>query len=192
MALKINFNLCEGGSCDELTFTELTGAYDATTNDGGWGNPNPEIGDAESVELVITYPDGSSSDPIDLSSLFPSTNKELELIIDATDVGLTKFPDGVYTVTYTVVVNDGGEVTYSKTCYFFFDCSAQCCVDKLFAKVKTTDCKDCKNSKLDFAVEAQAYLTAARSAVNCGNIATAKENLKKVQYMCNLEKCKSC
>lgn len=187
MSLLLDFNLCEESSCDELTFTELTGS--GTT---GWSGSNPDTSEATFATLSLIFPNGTTSSTIDLISLFPSSNDETEFIVTTALAGVTEFEDGVYTATYTVVVNNSGEVTYSKTCYFYFDCKASCCVDKLFAKVRPTDCHNCENSKLKFAIEAAGYLQAAKFSIKCGNVTMAKENLKKVQYMCNYENCKSC
>ncbi len=182
MALTLNFDVDQCGKCDEFTFTELTG--DGLT---GWGTPNPGLGDAANATLTIRFPDNSQVD-FDLSANFPTDDTDLELIVSMTDLGFTgKFPDGVYLFSYTVELEDGD--IYIKQCYVYFDCQAKCCVDKLFAKIKSTDCSDCNNSKAKQAYEADAYLKGARNAVSCGKPNQAKELLSKVEYLCNLEKC---
>ena len=97
-----------------------------------------------------------------------------------------KFPDGVYLFTYNVVV-DGD--SYTKSCYVLFDCQAKCCVDKLFAKIKSTDCGNCSESKLRQAYDADAFLKAAENAASCGKLTQAKELLSKVEFLCNNENC---
>jgi hypothetical protein len=188
MALQLDFNICQE-ACDSLVFTETTGAYSAD-NTGGWNNASTEsIGDVATAVLEITFPDGTElATPLDISATFPTADEDVELVIDSTDVGVTgDFEDGVYIFRYTVTMDDDTE--YTKACYIFLSCQADCCVDKLYAKITTTTCKDCSNSKLAFANEAFGYLKAAKSKAGCGDITGATELLEKVQYMCNLERC---
>lgn len=180
MSLKLNFNISQC-QCDEFTYTETTGSG---TN--GWGSPNPGLGDAESAELVIKFPDDSEVE-FDLSANFPTDDDQLEAIISMSDLSLSgKFPDGIYLFTYNVVV-DGD--SYTKSCYVLFDCQAKCCVDKLFAKIKSTDCGNCSESKLRQAYDADAFLKAAENAASCGKLTQAKELLSKVEFLCNNENC---
>lgn len=187
MALQLDFNICQDG-CDTLVFTETTGAYSAD-NLTGWGAPNPLVSDAANAVLFITFPDGTElTTPLDILGTFPTTDDTVELVINPEDVGLTgDFDDGVYIFRYTVDLAD--ESQYTKACYVFLTCQADCCVDKLYAKVTTTDCRDCENSKQAFAFEADGYLKAAKSHAGCGNITMAKALLAKVNYMCNQVNC---
>jgi hypothetical protein len=187
MALALNFNVCQE-ECDTLVFTELTGEY-SSSNTGGWNDASTEyIGDVASATLTIIYPDGTSSDPFDMYPTFPSKTEDTELEIASTDLGLTgDFDDGVYTFTYTVTMED--TTVYTKTCYIFLSCTVDCCVDRLFARISPTDCKDCKDSTMAFALEALGFLLGAKARANCGEISAAAALLAKVQYMCNLTRC---
>ena len=191
MALALKFDIsCDG--CDTLLFTELTGEY-SVSNTTGWNDASTAlIADITAATLDITYPDGSVLEtPIDLYPAIPTIDTTLEVEITNTDVGLTtNFPDGLYTFLYTATNgNTDPETVYTKSCNVFLTCNAECCVGKLYARVTTTDCRDCRNSNLSFAIEADGFLEAAKNAARCGDSSKATQLLEKVQYMCNLVRC---
>jgi hypothetical protein len=185
MALQLNFTICQG-ECDELIFTDTTGLYEATENPGGYGDVNPVTGDFTNPTLTLEDLSGGIT-TINLPAGFPTSNTAFYY----THTLAGDLVDGVYIVTYTITDSSGGsEVDYSKSCYKLFTCQADCCIQKLYAKVSTDDCATCNDSVLSKAVEAEAFLKGAKANALCGEITMATSLLKKVQYMCTASNCK--
>lgn len=212
MALELKFNLCQSSTCTRLVFTDQTGAYNAITNTTGYDElaeivANPATTDFETAELEITTPDnsvytfdttgslisGPFYDPLFPGDTFPNADPEIEYYIGASDLGYGsgKLKDGIYKAVYTIQIGGDLPQTYTVTKYFLFTCLAECCVDKLYAKI-TPDCDCEKDSKLQTAIKADGYLCAAKSALACGKINLAIQLLKKVEYICANLNCKCC
>jgi len=182
MALEIDFNLCQD-ACDELVFTETTGAYDAVSNPTGYGAPNAETTDMAAPTLTLEDSSGNVT-TLNIGVNFPSSDTSYSYTIS---LG-SELTDGIYTATYTVVDNSE-DVTYTKTVYLFFTCQVDCCIDRLYARVTDDSCADCNKSALQLATEADAFLCSAKAAARCGNRTRATKLLKKVQYLCNFNNC---
>jgi len=143
MALELKINVTSNK--DSFTFFETTCAYDAVTNDTGWGTPNPETTDATSATLYITQPGNTTvTDTIDLSTYFPVDDgtgikyfqTQLE---DFTGNGVIQ--DGIWTFEYEVFVTEGEEsVEYTTTCKFLFDANIRCCLSKRASRIDITSC----------------------------------------------------
>ena len=101
--------------------------------------------------------------------------------------------DGIYSVTYLVYGGFGAN-TYQETVTqtFLLTCNIRCCIDKLFQVAAQSDCTDCKNEKLDKALEAESYLKAAEYAAACGKTNMAKKHLAKAQWICSTKNCTNC
>lgn len=56
--LGVSFAIQENTGFTSLTFTDTTGTYNATTNPGGYGTPNPGYDDIENTLITITLADG--------------------------------------------------------------------------------------------------------------------------------------
>lgn len=143
MALELRIDAQANSS--SITFFETTCAYDAVTNDTGWGAPNPETADAVSAVLDITQPNNTSvTDTIDLFTYYPSdTGLGYKIFQTAlTDPNNTgKIQDGVWTLTYTVGVTEGETVVeYDTTCKFLFTANSDCCIAKRVSQLNTTPC----------------------------------------------------
>ena len=101
------------------------------------------------------------------------------------------FHDGVYTFVYTVV-DPVAKTSYTDTFYLLVTTSVACCVDKLFHLASQADCTDCKNEKLNKALEAESYLKAAEYAASCGKVNMANKHLAKAQWICSEQNCLNC
>ena len=60
MALELSINVALSSNGKVMTFTETTGAYDATLNPTGWGSPNLELTDISEAKLEVTKPDSTT------------------------------------------------------------------------------------------------------------------------------------
>lgn len=194
MALELNINVTEDSDCLGIQVFETTGAYSAA-NTTGWDEAGAVVGipattDALTATLTIKHPDGTEV-VIDVSGTFPTTDNTIPFAISNTDLGFSdSITPGIYLFTYDVTTGGEVEFDYTKQCYVLLRCSANCCIDQMFAKVDTGDCATCSDTNLKRAIEAQGYLCAAISALGCDRITDAQALIDKVNYLCELTNCK--
>ena len=185
--LEPKVKACIKDNCSSLKITEISLAYNEDTNEGGWGFPNVNPNEVDSITVVVTGPTGESTIyPIDLIDIIEPVVGEFELIT------IPALGDGSYTIKYIVVV-EGESLTYSTS--FYNLCSVRCCVDKLWAKAATEttvgDC-GCHEGKATYskkASDAEALYSSILSCIACNKPVTRDLLLKKLQRLCNLEKC---
>lgn len=193
MPLEIDFNICQNSSCDELTFTETTGAYNATTNPGGWGAPNPTLASVTTpVTLTVTFPNESvyTLDVATLNPSFPTDDTTLEWVLDMSSFGGDtgdSFEDGVYTFTYLVTA-DGS--TYTQTHYVALYCQVKCCVFSMFKDLEV-NCDCCEDDKKT-AIDAFLLYKGLVYEAGCGNITAFNSALTELQKVCSNSNCKNC
>lgn len=119
MALIPKFNILFSTNFDGLSMVQLTGIYNASTNNSGYGSPNIDSGDVTSTSLIITNLTSSIEyDPITsitASEFYSITSFNIEDIeldgeaaFDNTDI----FNDGVYEFVFSV---SDGKSTYTYT-----------------------------------------------------------------------------
>ncbi len=192
MALILNFNLCESGGCNSLTFSELTGLYNAESNTTGYGTPNPDIGDATAAVLTVTLASGDSYD-IDLfeTGNFPTTNSSIEYEINPTEIGYASLDDliddQIITFTYTVTIDDE---EYTQVVVKALYCQVQCCVNTMFVELDFT-C-DCSVDETNKALKAFAMLQGLKQAAGCGNVTNFNNILTQLNKLCATTSCASC
>lgn len=201
--LQLGIHLCQTSNCKVVKFSETTGEYNASSNPGGWGTPNPEVGDVTSTVVTFILPNGTTTSfdstvlgPANPFLNFPDETGTEEVSLTMANFGgssSSAFDDGFYTVTYTVNGNFGVD-TYSATITqtFFLSCQIRCCIDKMFHLASQADCTDCKSEKLNNALEAESFLKSAEFAAACGKIEMAKKHLAKAQWICNTKNCTNC
>ena len=190
MAVVLSFEICQSNDCKTLTFVETTGAY-ALTNITGWGTPNEDTTAATSATLVITPPSGVVYS-IDLFALsdFPKSDTTFEYELDETSLGLTassKYPDGIYHFTYTVVTDS---TTYTQQITQAFYCQVQCCVYSMFKDLDVT-C-DCSLELKTKAIDAYLLLKGLMYSANCGNTTNFNAELATLQKICLNNECQNC
>lgn len=190
-ALVLNTEVCQTSNCKSLIFKETTGIYNATSNPGGWDNPNPATAGATAAELAITAPNGTIY-TIDLFSQgFPSSTSELEFEITADLIGGVAndtIPDGIYTINYTVV--DASGITYIKTLIQSFICNVECCVYSMFKSIDFS-C-DCSQDAKTKALDAWLLFKALQYSSGCGSTDNFNTNLATLQKLCLNANCNNC
>ena len=190
MALVLDFNIVQEEDGSFYTITDLTGAYDAVTNPGGWGLPNWQLTDVASafVDLQIMDEDGNftsvltagEKDVFDLPNFPNDSDGDIEKTV--------VLEDGYYKAIYTVY--DGEDNSYSTTKYFTFYSSFKCCFEKIALAVGDCGCaSQAKKLKL---LEAHTILTALETAAAEQSPTTGGglEVYKTVEY--SSEFCKNC
>jgi hypothetical protein len=168
-----------------MKIVDTSGEYDETLNPTGWGTPNAELEDVSSAILEITYPNGTTveqdvTDTVREEGTFP----DLYIL---NPIGTT-FPDGIYSILYTVVMEN--TTVYTATSYISIDCTIACCVEKMFAELPNKMCDTCNYTEyVDNALLAEALLLAYRSACSCGDSTKANSLLVSLQKICDWSDC---
>ena len=169
MSLLLVGEICEG--CVEFNFTDATGLYDATTNEGGYGPENGISSPSEftTYALEVRYPGTAITATPDatfnLLANVPTPDSDFHFTwtITAADLGLTKFISGVYTFTARGVIA-GNTYLADVQCIFINDLQDE--VDAMMIDYDPTcPCKTGCASPADLFAE---FLT-----VKCGGICDA-------------------
>ena len=189
-ALNSTFSLTNiSGSGSQITYTTFT-PHNFTTSDllntegssiTGYNKTNAIVSSVGVPNLNSFTIAGATTGSPTLTNPLAFTSKVTSEIFD----------DGVYTFVYTVMDTDGGD-TYTTTLYYLVSTTIGCCVDKLFHLASQSDCSDCKNEKLNKALEAESYLKAAEYAASCGKVNMANKHLAKAQWICSEQNCLNC
>lgn len=182
MALVPKISAHVEDNCKTLVIRDITGAYNASTNTGGYGTPNPNIGDVTGSTLIITVP--SSNTPITINNPvgLPTLDSTFKYKVPANI--LSPISDGIYKIEFRVKVGDD-TYTYGER-YFFFTCNVECCIFKMYAKIATIiDCS-CDNNIIKNALYASTLLEGLKASKDCGDISAINNILNKLTELCNL------
>lgn len=205
MALEFNINVTRSLDQLSLLINDNTGSYNVNSNPGGYGAPNPLVGDFVSFDIIVTPPDPvtllPTGTPVTVAA-FPSlpsssngtfTITNLDLGLAATD----NIVDGVYLFT---VQADTGVAQFSYERYAIFSDIVACCIRNLTLQAFGCDC----NGKTKNLVKANMWLSLVQQSVNdssevipsqvelCGQWTKGSEILRELQKICNNNNCKGC
>ena len=165
MSLYTDFNIKQSDNAKEFTFTETTGAYNASTNVGGWGSPNEATSTATAVTLEVTPPGATAAISIDMSASYPTAVSTTEKTIRTQDLSLGtdgEFADGLWIFEYIVTTPLEGALSNKQT--IFISGAARCCVYNMLADIDLCDCDGTERAR---ALEAFTYY---RSAIACAAV----------------------
>ncbi len=193
MSLLLKESVCELCSCKQLQFSELTGIYNAISNPGGYGSPNPVWDDAISAVLTITLGDGVTSYNIDLyaTGYFPTNDRTFEYTLVNEDFGYTtgdKIPDQILTLKYTIGFGDS--TIYSTTIYKGLICNTKCCVQSMLKDIDWT-C-DCSTVAINNYLQAKALYDGLLSSIDCGDRNSFTNQLNQLNKICLNSSCSKC
>lgn len=191
MSVVLSFEICQESNCSGLSFKEITGIYNASSNATGWGAPNELTSDALTAVLTITMASGTIY-TIDLFATgnFPSSDTGFIYNISNTDIGLTltdELPDQIITFLYTVTT---ATTTYTQSIKQSFYCQVNCCVNSMFLDLDF-ECSSC-NKDIDSALIAFAMLQGLKYNSNCGNEDEFNNILAQLNKKCAGSSCTSC
>ena len=187
--LQIDFSYRQSNDLKLLYLYDTTGIYNSIDNPGGWGFPNPAVGDAtfdvfdiqkvgdDTVYVKVAYP-----------SLPNVTNTPVA--ISNTDLGLgidSEIPDGQYIIKRTTDVS--GE-THVKTRRVFLIGQVQCCADEMLSE-EQPGCS-CESGKLTNASILQYTIFTLKKAFKSYKFERADEILRFAQSICKNKNCKTC
>lgn len=158
MALEQRFKINRSTDGQNIILTDLTGAYNATTNPFGYGGVNPAVGDFTALSASVYLPDPITgypqTTPVVVTAIFPTLPSETSgtyTLTSAVLLGATgTFIDGLYKVVINGTYDIGaGDVAITPiTIYKPFYYIGECCWQK--ARLETPICGNKeKNVKLD-------------------------------------------
>jgi hypothetical protein len=186
-----------------------TGAYDASTNPGGFGSgtadPNPDISEIADIGatkgiVIMLEIAGNTYTWDDTAEIllrgWPNINNQ-KLVLEAADFGLTVFPDGKCSVTARV----SGEFTYNDgvndiiegfvaedTVIIYLYKVVQCCVERLALAVDLNSINDfCDNKEVKAFSRAQNVLDRIKHAEEARIWTDADQSLALLQQICSEE-----
>lgn len=205
MALIPKLQFCLNNSCSELLISETTGAYNALTNVGGYGAPNPELVEVLGYTLTITDPNDVEY-TIDLFGVgigyFPTTDSTIEYSIPLTSLGnRTVIEDGYWQFSWEVTglidnfPDPGTNFTATGNSASYFTCNAECCVAALLAKIDIDEdecnCNDNSKNIMNY-LKAKAFLESLKNAAFCGKLTLFNTIQSAITKLCNKTDCKTC
>lgn len=205
MALELNIKFKRSTNYKNIIVTDLTGAYDAVNNPGGYGGPNPAVGDFVSFNVIVTPTDPVTLLPTGFPftiNAWPSLPSSSGGSFTITNVDLDLAPneniiDGVYKFTVEADT-DVAQYTYER--YNVFSDIVGCCIKNLTLQAFGCDC----NGNIKNLVKANMWLSLLKAEVNDAGFVTdsqvelceqwekAAEILRELQKICNNNNCKSC
>ena len=180
MSIYIDFNIRESDNAREILFNETTGAYNVSTNPGGWGDAENTT-DATAAVLKVTPPGGTEV-TLDLYSTFPTADYTTDNVIRTQDLSLgtdLKFEDGEWLFVYEVTTPLEGVICNTQTILLLGQ--ARICVNCLLADI---DICDCDGSDLRRALEAKTYLDAATASAAVGDVNKFKSLVDLINNYC--------
>lgn len=185
MSLVLKFFITELDNCESIKITEVTGAYDASLNSGGWGAPNPTIASATSATLLIEKrnSDGTYTayNTIDLYNTLPNIT-ETPFSITSDDAGFgtnSTFPDGIYRMTYTVA---GSGFSAQTIKYIVLYGQIKICFKESSLALSQCSC-NC-DSLEDSLVNIDFYIGQLAVAQDSGNLTWINNTLEKLTNLC--------
>jgi|TARA_R110002167_G_scaffold41037_1_gene125605 hypothetical protein len=196
--VDVNFKVTEACDNKSILFQELTGAYSALNNLGGWGTPNYLLGNVLDVEIVITMPSGATIilDAATLTPTLPSDSNgifHIHMGLLGGTQGAT-IAQGIYQIEYRILVDDGTAQGFliSKRKFALVASVIKCCVHKMLANLDMCDACPCGEDKSN-ALEAYTLYKAMWYAYTCGSTTKAAKMANQVNKLCNYRStCASC
>jgi hypothetical protein len=180
MAFTLGFSVCSTKSCDNLQFT------DTSIN---WVDASIAIGASVYVVLAITDSLGIS-ETYDVSAVFDAATSQSDLVYNSEDYNGGPYPDGVYTINYSIYDVVGGTLLYTVTKEVYIYCNLQCCIQNTALKLK--DYIDCNNCDTDYVInyfKMKALYEGFRASVAFGNLTEAAETYNILYEMCDFKNC---
>lgn len=194
MALIPKLVFCLSNSCTELSVSETTGVYNASTNVGGYGTPNATTASVTIYSLVITSPSDQTYTINLFTNGFPTTNEDFEYTIPMSSLGgRSVIEDGFWQFAWSV---RAGETTYTGNSAYYFTCNTECCVAELLADITVEEdgcnCnKDITEKVLNY-LRVKAFLESLKNAAFCGKLTLFNTIKTAIDKICATTDCRTC
>lgn len=209
MATSINASFERSADKTSITVTDLTGVYNASTNPGGYGSPNPAVGDYTDFVITVTpadpYTYAPTGTPVDINAYatLPSNANGTFAITSLALLGSadTVIPDGVYRFDISADYSGGaGEGTSTFTGYAIFYETTECCINALIATQADCNCEEDMIQELN---KAKVWLSVFQPVVFNGTVQDsqlvacaqwdkAAELLVSLNEICSNSGCQGC
>lgn len=157
MAFQQSFKMNRASDGLGIIVTDLTGAYDASTNPTGYGGPNPSVSDFTALAIAVYLPDPVTfypqTTPVNITGIYPTLPSETQGTYLITSTALTGsasvLGDGLVKAVITGTYDIGaGDVSITPiTIYKPFYYVAECCYFQNRLNTSTCGNKDA-NEKL--------------------------------------------
>ena len=185
-------------SCDNksIEISDTTGVY-SSSNEGGYGSPNPLVSDATACTVSVMMPDPTtflaSGDPYVINA-YPSLPNITDTIysIPNTSLGLLAddvLPDGQYIITYHVEGIVGNDTFSNEYTFYFYNANQiECCLDKAGNKYDDDCCCGNDSSFINYLWQRN-KLTQICNAESCGDNDSVIEMIKSLSDYCKNNDC---
>ncbi len=196
MATELKFQANQNQDRLGFNFIEETGVY-SPGNLGGWGAPNPIVGDAVDSRIVITKRGETTSYPVNPFSLLPTSDTEYQYLILGTSFGFAaneKITDGLYKIEYTVDYVDslGFQQTLYDSFYFAFTKGLECCISNIRESLSVpSGACECDDAAITALSNAETLLNSVCKLVECDKLDKAQEVIDFLQRYCDCN-CTTC
>jgi hypothetical protein len=216
MALILKAEVDTSSDCKSFNLADTTGTYNADTNPGGYGTPNPTTSSIGEITISIyppkstvpyilfievdgsgvvtaatlTAPDGTITDVTEdfADVTFPFEEDVDELPMPNTYFGLSEDQELTDGVwTFIYGVDTKPDAT-NTTVYLLTTCTACCCNQKQYLNLKNCNCED---NKIGSAQTVNAWIKSAQYAANLGMYDEAQAAIDKANEVC-AGNCKDC
>lgn len=207
MAFQQSFKMNRASDGLSIIITDITGAYDATTNPTGYGGPNPAVGDFTALSLSVYLPDPVTlqpqTTPVVITAIYPTLPSETNGTYTITSTALagseSVLIDGLYqgVVNGTYDIGAGDVAITPITIYKLFYYIAECCWQQNRLETSTCGNKD-KNYKLNLGggllLQLQPYINSEGVVTDsyieqCGAWNTGVNFVLYLQEICNEFNC---
>lgn len=211
MAIQLNNSYVRASSGLLITVTDITGAYNATTNPGGYGGVNPGTGDFSDYNISVYMPDPVTLLPqstpvvIPAYSTLPSSSSgtfDLTSLL-LTGSSTTVLIDGWYQFIVSAAWDTGvASGTATLTSNLLMYQLAECCIDNLLVKAIGCGCSG-SSKKITNIVKAKTILGTMvpryvggeeiESMIDeCDQYNKAVTSLLELQAICSSSNCGGC
>jgi hypothetical protein len=202
MSLIFQFVAPPDSTAENLLITDTTGDYDAITNPGGWGAPNPTQADLFPVEgdfvkpqaylVLYSHCTNSFVPPLNVALIFQD-KQWLQIPNDfpfnptatinmLAEYGLITLPDGAYSVEILLKSENEEYPNYFATYNFAITVGMQCCLSDTANAFLTTSCNDATKKKW---TNLKNNYDAIQYALDCGNFTAACNAIANINNICN-------
>ena len=168
--MGVNFEVTEETGCRSLLFTDTTGTYNAETNTGGYGTPNPDYSDIGSTLIVATLDNGQV---VEIDDFIPTAEEPSYTITGSVlGYGDNVIAPQVVNIQYYIYTTAECQIAYKQADVLLICALKKCIVGKgqeLLADCDSPCCNGAEktNRIIDLIFRFEAMLIAATRAINC-------------------------
>ncbi len=185
MALKVKICVLLSSDCKTAYFFDVTGLYHVTTNPTGYGAPNAAVADFLTATLKVKFAGSTTFEtPINIwgSPAFPSSSPTNVWVVNASDYGMTTFPQGINRFTYDIT---GVSIAEHDTALAASLCTLECCVKKKVADLaKNPSSCNCNDKRIADKDYMKSLLEGIKWNTCCGDEVNANKGIEILTTLC--------